>query len=93
MSSGIGGGATRAMGLARYGAVRDVRGRIHLTTLQFRHEELRRTNKKSVTKTLSGGVQGNRVRMTPDIPDDGPRAPRRRPRGGSAALSRYFVIF
>ena len=38
MSSGIGGVATRAMGLARYGAVRDVRGRIHLTTLQFRHK-------------------------------------------------------
>ena len=92
MSSGIGGAATRAMGLARYGAVRDVRGRIHLTILQFRHKELRRTNKKSVTKTLSGGVHGNRVRMTPDIPDDGPRRCGADHAGVGSAIG-YFVIF
>jgi hypothetical protein len=90
MSSGIGGVAARAMGVARCGAVRDVRGRIHLTTLQFRHEELIR---RGVTKTLSGDVHGNRVRMTPDIPDDGPQRCGRRARGGWLALIGYFVIF
>jgi alanyl-tRNA synthetase len=92
MSSGIGEVATRAMGVARYGAVRDVRGRIHLTTLKFRHQELRGTKKKKGTKTLSGGVHGNRVRMIPDIPDDG-RQRCGADHAGVASAIGYFVIF
>jgi hypothetical protein len=82
------------MGVARYGNVRDVRGRIHLTALQFRHQELRRANKKRVTKTLSGGVHGIRERLTPDTSDDGPQRCGRRARAGrhdAIGLIRYFL--